>query len=436
MFTVGGTDIHLHKYLGAQSAEDGEGTADQPVYDSLDPTNIQDLLFLENRDRKYDEDIYTLRGIYNVQDIDFNLSQFGMFLDNDTVFLTVHINSSVKTVGRKIISGDVIELPHLKDSYALDEASVALKRFYVIEDVNRASEGFSPTWYPHLYRLKLKQIVDSQEFKDILDLPADEEDPGGDTLRDLLSTYDREQSINDAVIEQAEADAPKSGYDVGHYYQLRLDPNETGATVEVEQVDGDYTSAPPAGKGYQGYMLGENATPNGSQFGHGIQFPAEPNKYDYFLRTDFRPKRMFQFDGNKWVKVHDDVRMTMTNSQDRRTQKTGFINNRNFVYNDLAAQDVVQLEKGDTEIHTNIAVTDQAEYLVLKYDTLEKSYAVADYPAMITTQDSSRITIELPEISGVQESIDYTGAWEVKFYRNREAERQALSKALRPRADN
>jgi len=126
----------------------------------------------------------------------------------------------------------------------------------------------------------------------------------------------------------------------------------------------------------------------------------------------------------------------MTNSQDRRTQKTGFINNRNFVYNDLAAQDVVNLEKGDTEIHTDIAVTDQAEHLVLKYDTLEKSYAVADYPAMITTQDSSRITIELPEISGVQESIDYTGAWEVKFYRNREAERQALSKALRPRADN
>jgi len=436
MFTVGGTDIHLHKYLGAQSAEDGEGTADQPVYDSLDPTNIQDLLFLENRDRKYDEDIYTLRGIYNVQDIDFNLSQFGMFLDNDTVFLTVHINSSVKTVGRKIISGDVIELPHLKDSYALDEASVALKRFYVVEDVNRASEGFSPTWYPHLYRLKLKQIVDSQEFKDILDLPADEEDPGGDTLRDLLSTYDREQGINDAVIEQAEADAPKSGYDVSHYYQLRINQTDGSAEVELQDTGSQTTSAPPPKFGYQGYLLGGEYVPNGGNFGHGIQFPDAPDKYDYFLRTDFRPKRMFQFDGDKWVKVHDVERMTMTNSTNRQTQKTGFINNKNFVYNDLAAQDTVILTKGDTEIHTDISVTEQAEYLVLKYDTLEKDYAVADYPAMITSQDSSRITIELPEIAGVQESIDYTGAWEVKFYRNREAERQSLSQALRPRADN
>jgi len=422
--------------LGAQSAEDGEGTAGQPVYDSLDPTNIQDLLFLENRDRKYDEDIYTLRGIYNVQDIDFNLSQFGMFLDNDTVFLTVHINSSVKTVGRKIISGDVIELPHLKDSYALDEASVALKRFYVVEDVNRASEGFSPTWYPHLYRLKLKQIVDSQEFKDILDLPADEEDPGGETLRDLLSTYDREQSINDSVIEQAEADAPKSGYDVSHYYQLRINQTDGSAEVELQDTGSQTTSAPPPKFGYQGYLLGGEYVPNGGNFGHGIQFPDAPEKYDYFLRTDFRPKRMFQFDGDKWVKVHDVERMTMTNATDRQTQKTGFINNKNFVYNDLAAQDTVILTKGDTEIHTDISVTDQAEYLVLKYDTLEKSYAVADYPAMITTQDSSKITIELPEIAGVQESIDYTGAWEVKFYRNREAERQSLSQALRPRADN
>ena len=39
----------------------------------------QDLLFLEYRDRKYDQDIYTIRGVYNVQDIDFNLSQFGLF---------------------------------------------------------------------------------------------------------------------------------------------------------------------------------------------------------------------------------------------------------------------------------------------------------------------------------------------------------------------
>ena len=127
MFTVGGTDLHIHKYLGPENPSDAQATADKPQYDSVKETNIQDLLFLENRDRKYDPDVYTMRGIYNVQDIDFNLSQFGLFLSNDTLFLTIHINSSVKTLGRKIMPGDVIELPHLKDEYAANDYAFALK---------------------------------------------------------------------------------------------------------------------------------------------------------------------------------------------------------------------------------------------------------------------------------------------------------------------
>jgi len=114
MFTVGGTDINIHKFLGAENPSDADATADQPQYDAVKETNIQDLLFLENRDRKYDPDVYSMRGIYNVQDIDFNLSQFGLFLSNDTLFLTIHINSSVKTLGRKVMAGDVVELPHLR----------------------------------------------------------------------------------------------------------------------------------------------------------------------------------------------------------------------------------------------------------------------------------------------------------------------------------
>ena len=77
MFTVGGTDVHVHKYLGPKQVASADATADQPQYDVFQETNIQDLLFLENRDRKYDQDIYTIRGVYNVQDIEFNLSQFG-----------------------------------------------------------------------------------------------------------------------------------------------------------------------------------------------------------------------------------------------------------------------------------------------------------------------------------------------------------------------
>lgn len=336
MFTVGGTDVNVHKYLGPKEIETAQATADVPKYDVIAETNIQDLLFLENRDRKYDPDIYTLRGIYNVQDIDFNLSQFGLFLSNDTLFMTMHINSTVKTLGRKIMSGDVIELPHLRDEYALNDFETALKRFYVVEEVSRASEGYSPTWYPHLYRVKLKQIMDSQEYKDIFDKPADEEVPGGDTLRDLLSNYNKQVEINDAVVKQAEADAAKSGYDTTNLFTLEVD--ESGkvdiVTTDTDELDSstanelaDRVMQTPKREGYDGYLLGDGIAPNGESFGHGISFPNGQIEGDYFLRTDMLPNRLFRYDGKRWVKIEDSVRMDMTQTNARSTQKSGFVNN-------------------------------------------------------------------------------------------------------------
>lgn len=335
-FTVGGTDVLVHKYIGPVNPDVENSTADQPHYDVIKETNIQDLLFVENRDRKYDQDVYSIRGIYTVQDQDFDLSQFGLFLQNDTLFLTVHINASVKTIGRKLIAGDVVELPHLKDEYALNDYNMALKRFYVIDEVSRAAEGFSQTWYPHLYRLRLKQLVASQEYQDILNKPADEDSDL--TLGDILSNCSKTIAINDAVIAQAESDALKSGYDISHYYTLTTNPDGSVnlTTVDTTQITADggelsgitmnLTDHPPR-EGYDGYLLGTADAPNGAPLGIGINFPTNRRLGDYFLRTDFMPHRMFMFDGLKWIRVKDDVRMTMTPSPARLTQKGTFINN-------------------------------------------------------------------------------------------------------------
>jgi hypothetical protein len=44
-----------------------EGTPSQPVYSADNPFQIEDLLFLENRNSKYDsDDVYLLRGVYNI----------------------------------------------------------------------------------------------------------------------------------------------------------------------------------------------------------------------------------------------------------------------------------------------------------------------------------------------------------------------------------
>ena len=283
---VGGTDLYIHKYLGPTNQGPSIDYT-QPEYDSLNPLNIQDLLFLENRDRTYDPNIYRLRGHYNVQNLDFDLSQFGLFLNNDIIFINVHYNDMIDIVGRKLMVGDVLELPHLLDYNPLKETiPVALKRFYSITDANYSSEGFSQTWYPHMWRIKCEPLVDSEEFSQILAEPINQDNylgiwdptkvypagyvmtfgdknyiskievPAGtmppnttywelDTasnLKDILATYNTNIAINNAALQEAERLVPKSGYDINNLYVV-----PTYGTFETNtELSGKYNQpAPP-----------------------------------------------------------------------------------------------------------------------------------------------------------------------------------------------
>ena len=283
---VGGTDLYIHKYLGPTNQGPSIDYT-QPEYDSLNPLNIQDLLFLENRDRTYDPNIYRLRGHYNVQNLDFDLSQFGLFLNNDIIFINVHYNDMIDIVGRKLMVGDVLELPHLLDYNPLQETiPVALKRFYSITDANFSSEGFSQTWYPHMWRIKCEPLVDSEEFSQILAEPINQDNylglwdkdktypPGyvitfGDknyiskievppgiyppdpiyweldtasNLKDILATYNKNIAINNAALQEAERLVPKSGYDRNNLYIV-----PTYGTFETNtELSGKYNQpAPP-----------------------------------------------------------------------------------------------------------------------------------------------------------------------------------------------
>lgn len=345
-FQVGGTDCMVHKYLGPVDPAAGESTPSMPVNTNPIPElGIQDLILMENRDRHYDQDIYRLRGAYTMIDTVFNLAQFGLFLNNDEIMIHFHLRSTVEALGRKLMAGDVIELPHQKDEYALDDSMVALKRFYVISEVTRPSTGYSITWYPHLLRAKCQPLVDSQEYKEILDAASGD---GDKTLRDIISTYSKNIEINEAIIAQAEADAPKSGYDTHSFYVIptresgivdTTDASDENNTVDSETaaLDASMILNSPNRDFYIGYLTGDGIPPNGAAFTSGLEFPMPGAIGQFHLRTDYFPNRLFRWNGNHWIKFEDNVRMTMTNrpkngvaankDQTRQTQKTGFINN-------------------------------------------------------------------------------------------------------------
>ena len=386
MYTVGGVDIYIHKYLGPKVSNTDSAEplvnqdATQPAYSFESPLFIEDLLLLENRDRSYDPNVYIQRAVYSTQDIDFDLTQFGLFLNNDTLFLTFHYNDMIDIFGRKLMSGDVLEIPNLRDYNPLNSVAIPrpIPKFYVIQDAAFASEGFSQTWLPHLWRVKATPMVNAQEYNDILKEPFEAENiwddgnfyPSGTTVNygnnyyiakqnvpagtditdinywqpktpatavDKITTRPKDLEINDAILIQAEAEIPKSGYDTVKFYILPT--NLDGTPADPATFTADFTGTTldrtvtnenltPRSDGYtQGYLTGDGIAPNGLPVTPGVSFPMNPQLGSYCLRLDYFPHRLFRFNGAAWVKIEEVVRTQLTPGAENQTLRSGFVNN-------------------------------------------------------------------------------------------------------------
>jgi hypothetical protein len=247
----------------------------------------------------------------------------------------------VEMIGRKLVAGDVLELEHLKDYDALDQdLPAALKRYYVVGDASFASEGFSPTWWPHLWRVKLNPLVDSQEYKDILNNVK----AGLSTTANVgsvLSTYNTFLNLNESIIAEAEFQLPESGYDTSTMYTIPTNSDGTAPvgnpiTVDSTNITADQldptSDAGVASPNYkiEGYLTGDGRAPNSLITGAGIAFPTNPTEGDYFLRLDYMPNRLFRFDGKFWRKVEDAVRTNLTpGAPDNKTVRNTYVNNTN-----------------------------------------------------------------------------------------------------------
>lgn len=381
-YTVGGLDVYVHKYMGPiVDTSDNPGNADAtlPVYTSENPLFIEDLLLLENRDRAYDPNVYIMRMVYTHQDINFDLTQFGLFLNNDTLYLTTHYNDMIDSFGRKLMTGDVLELPNMKDYYPLNQnITRALPKYYVIQDAAYAAEGFSQTWLPHIWRIKATPMVNAQEYQQIINQPlmpdniwdngnfypqgmvvdnggkyykATKNVPAGTdindsnywaliekptTVGDITSSRNKDLAINDALVIQANVEVPLSGYDNVSFYILPTTPSgqpsgeglfadQTNPTVDGAQ-SGEGTS--PKDFGWTvGYMTGDKMAPNGLPVTPGVSFPHNPNSGDYCLRLDYTPNRLFRYNGTLWLSISEDVRTPLDWGTQNETLRSSFANN-------------------------------------------------------------------------------------------------------------
>lgn len=219
-YLIGGVTGWIYAYQGPKGNK-GSTDLTKPDYETLGSkiTDIGNMIWMENSDRSYSLDAISLPLVYQTADASMDLQIPGLFLF-ETMDVTLPYNLMVKSLGRKIMKGDVIELANLRDMDLLDEDSKAINRFYVVHDAFRSGDGYSHTWFHHIWKLRLIPMVDSPEFKDILGDGSHEDD-----LKNHLSTQQAELNIMDLILGQANSEAPYMHWDNEHIHEAKELPD-------------------------------------------------------------------------------------------------------------------------------------------------------------------------------------------------------------------
>lgn len=314
-----GTSFNVHKYIGPYQQSPTDPTVSIPSDGNLpNELTVQDLTVLETRDRKYDTNIVDLHGCYIIQEPGFDLSQFGIMLTGDTILVEFHLNDHTERLGRKLMSGDVLEVVHLRDELPLNQNSDPIPKYYVVQDCIRPPAGYGPTWWPHTWKVKCTPIVDTQEYADILRNPDGQADTSEDWTNSIGSPSDAGTGLG--VPDTSGLDSGDSASTLQKDLQITALMSEAAkAAVRKRAFYTRHFYMRPANKkvkdGLIKWVMDDNAIPpnwTGDFIPTGIHFPENPNPGDYFIRIDYEPVALFHRVENVWRLVQEAWRTEWT----------------------------------------------------------------------------------------------------------------------------
>ena len=284
----------------------GATTTDQPwVVDKLELfdyqattlDDIQDSLFMENRDRDYAKASIQLRVAFTPFDAVSDLSKFG-FQMADIYSFTASFADMVRALGRPIVVGDVLELPA---ELQYDQHLRPVRKFLEVTDTGWAADGYTSGWTPTTYRFQAQQLIPGQEH------------------RDLLGTIDTQKyTIDDGRffegIEQIQTQ-PLTIMERNQAEALAAVP-EKGTNVR-EQASGTNRFNQPGSYDGVGLYVEDGLPPDGAPFETGFNnLPDVAGQVDgAFFRLEYPPNlnlpaRLYKFSSvkNKWIFVEQDRR--------------------------------------------------------------------------------------------------------------------------------
>lgn len=266
-------------------------------YEATRLDDVQDMLFMENRDRDYAKTSVQLRVHYTPFDAVSDLSKFG-FQIADIYSFTVSFAEMVRALGRPIVVGDILELP---SEMQYDQHLRPVRKFLEVTDTGWAADGYTTNWKPIIYRFQAQQLIPGQEH------------------RDLLGAIDTQKYIIDdgrffEGIEQIET-LPLTAMEHNEAEARKAVP-EKGTNIR-EQASGTNRFNQPGSYDGVGLYVQDALPPDGAPYTSGYhKLPDVAGVADgAFFRLEYAPHlkipaRLYKFSAikNSWIFVESDKR--------------------------------------------------------------------------------------------------------------------------------
>ncbi len=275
-------------------------------YQATTLDDIQDPLFMENRDRDYAKVSVQLKVQYTPFDAVSDLSKFGFQLA-DIYSFTISFAQMVRALGRPVVIGDVLELP---SEVQYDQHLRPVRKFLEVTDTGWAADGFTTGWRPIIFRFQAQQLIPGQEHRDLLGTV--------DTQKYVIDDgrfFEGIEQISTGTLTATESNEAEA----------RRAVPEKGTNTREEASGTNRFNQPGSYDGVGTYQE-DGLPPDGHTYTTGFKLPDVAGQTDgAYFRLEYAPElnipaRLYKFTivKNKWIYVSTDLRSA--NTSHRPTQ--------------------------------------------------------------------------------------------------------------------
>jgi hypothetical protein len=279
-------------------------------YQATTLDDVQDALFLENRDRDYATASVVVKAAYQPFDAISDLSKFGFQVADVYTFTTVYA-LMITALGRPLVVGDVLEVP---SEMQYDHNLHPVRKFLEITDVSWAADGYTTQWRPILYRFQASQLIPGQEHRDLLGTIDTQKYvvDDGEFFSGIQQLQTGLLTATEAVNAEANAASPRKGEDA----------REIASGTNRFRMPGSYDGV--------GLYVEDGLPPDAQAYTEGFKLPDVASGTDgQFFRLNYDPKlriqsRLYKFSTikNQWIYCETDRRTL--NSSHKPSQQTIF----------------------------------------------------------------------------------------------------------------